>query len=124
MLETIFAQSSVHKIGEKEVHIKQVSLEDIPLVVVIFNKVMDKQSKLSVAEKAKKLLSEDFNSVVFLFSKLTNLEEAEVKKLNLAASLKILTLVIQENKDFLLAHLPATVEALNQAMGGLSKSKN
>lgn len=122
-LETIFAQASVKTLGNTEIEIKQVSLEDIPFVVGLASKVIN-EDKSPIREKIILLIKDDFKSVISVFVRLTNLTPDQVTKLNLAATIQIFTLIIEENKDFLLVHLPEQMAKLKAVMGGKNKSKS
>lgn len=122
-LETIFAQASVKTLGKTEIEIKQVSLEDIPFVVGLASKVIN-EDKSPIREKIILLIKDDFKSVISVFVRLTNLTPDQVTKLNLAATIQIFTLIIEENKDFLLVHLPEQMAKLKAVMGGKNKSKS
>ena len=70
------------------------------------------------------LIQKDFHLVKDVFSVMTDINQEDVSKLNLAASIEILTLIVEENKGFLLEAVPEAMEKLSKSLSGLSKSKN
>ena len=122
-LESVFAISKKHIIGNMEVEIKQVSLGDIPLVLEVVSKLMSGKSK-NTQENVMSLFQKDFHLVNEVFARLTSISQENVNKLNLAASIEIFTLVVEENKDFLLTTVPAAMERMSKGLSGLTKSKS
>ena len=122
-LENVFAIGKKHKVGNMEVEIKQVALGDLPLLTEVASKFMGSKGK-STKENIMSLIQKDFHLVKEVFSVMTDINQEDVSKLNLAASIEILTLIVEENKSFLLEALPEAMERLSKSLSGLSKSKN
>lgn len=122
-LNSLLAGSKFHDFAGQKIEIKQVTLEDLPMVVEIGSKFFEK-SKLSTQEKVMKLIREDFTTLVTLIAKLTNIPEDQVKKINLATTVFVIQKILEDNKDFLeQAVAPLLKEAAN-SLSGMSKSKS
>lgn len=128
-LESIFSQSKTVQIAkDKSVSIKQIELGDIPKILSVLSKVMDAlggtNKKGNLDAIVLKVISEDYQSFLSLFEATTDLNMEEIKKLNAAATAKILAEVIKENVSFLQMHVVPIISEMKSSLGGTTKSKS
>lgn len=119
-LETIFATGKKVKLADKEVTIKQVALEDVPLLSDLFSKAMGEGS---LDAKLLALAKNDIDLVIEILSKLTDLTKEDIKRLNIAAIVYFVSEIMKENAIFLEQYVTPMVEEVAKFVGGLTKSK-
>lgn len=122
-LNSLFAGSKFHDFAGKKIEIKQVTLEDLPIVVEMASKFFEK-SKASTQEKLMKLIKEDFNSIVKLISKLTDIPADQVNKISLATTVFVVQKILEDNKDFLEQAVAPLLKEAASSLSGMSKSKS
>lgn len=122
-LSSLFAIEKTKEICGVPVKIKQVALGDIPMLVEFVSKVMGKDNT-PVTQKIISIIQNDFKSIKILFSKLTDISEENVDRLNLEASVLIIREVIEENADFFMKNVAPQIKNLVGVMDGMSKSKS
>lgn len=125
-LDSLFSNERKIKIGTEEVAIKSITLGDLPIILKLASKFMDLTSnkKQDIKLVAMKMLTEDFESVLELFEVTTDLPKDKLKKLNMAASIVILSEVVKDNADFFQQHVAPALQSLSGKVSGTNKSKN
>lgn len=126
-LETLFAESKKINVGNTEVEIKQIALKDLPRVVGVAQKIFEGPD-VSMPVKITQLIASDFESLLELIKRLTNLDEEQINNLNLASTIMIVSEIIKENTDFLQQNVTPLLQGmgaeLKKVKTGSSKSKN
>lgn len=125
-LESIFSEGRDFKIGKSVVKIKNISLGDLPVLLGAVSKFMEAGNKKGQTTEAiaMKIFTEDFDSVVKIFEAATDLEADVVKKLNVAAGVKIMVEIIKDNLAFFSQHVVPALKELQEKSAGLNKSKS
>lgn len=131
-LKSIFAEGREIELGGSKIQIKQIELQHLPIVVEIVSKIYDANNKVSKMKREDSIksvidtLKNDFDMAVKLMVATTNLEEKDVRRLNLGAATLILSEVIEENVDFLLKNVIPSVTGVAEKIKtyGQNKSKS
>lgn len=130
-IESLFSIDKEISFGKDKVKIKQIEFGSIPqivnLVVNVLGEIPDLKDKKQTGVLIARAMAADFASVVNLLSQMTDLDEEKIKRMNLAATVKIFSVIIEENIDFLfqtvMPEVHRMVEGLNKQAGFL-KSKD
>lgn len=122
-LKSIFADSTEHELAGRKITIRQISIEDLPLVAELFSKVFEK-NKLTMQDKIMQMVRNEFENVKLLIVRLSDIKEDEVSKLNLAAMIFIIQKIIEDNASFLDQVVAPMMQEMGKSLGGLTKSKS
>lgn len=120
-LQDIFASEKVHEYAGRKIKIKQISLEDIPLVLDIFSKVMGKGN---TQEKIMTLIRADFDKVKEVLYKFTDIPKDEVGRIHIGTAVFVIQKIVEDNASFLQEAVVPMVKDMAKSFNGLSKSKS
>lgn len=127
-LKSLYGEEEKIKIAGVNVIIKQIKFGDLPTILSLVDKIFGEIPKAinntEIALLMNKALAKDFNSVVHLVSILTDLTEDQVKKLNMASTVKIIEGIVGVNIDFLFQQVLPSVKEMTSKLSGSFKSKN
>lgn len=129
-LKTLFCDSREIEFAGSKIQVRNISLGDLPILVDAITKFFDQKVDMADTKQIMRAIMKDFGTILKIFSITTDLNEDQIKKLNVAAATYILGEVVKENADFfqqhVVPHLTNLVGAAkNKAkVSGQNKSKS